>query len=340
MDSTTGLYYYGARYYDPELGRFISADTIVQSPYNPQTLNRYSYCSNNPINYVDPSGHSWFSKFFKNLGKAISDNPGAFIGALVGGIAFGFLGAWVATSFLAPAFAAGGITAIESAFITGVEFGIGGFGSGFVGTMAGGGSVGDAFKNGGIGFGSGFVLGGVVGYTYASGMQDFIHGFNAREFNNNLANNGQGYGKLYLNAHDTGGSTGMGNDWGHSWITLEDNAGNQMSHGWWPNTNERVSNLDWALGKKIPGRMSANVGLNDITKANASHSWNITKAQYDQVARFKDVYKAKMMWSLSTNCTHFAAQATRAAGIHVPYTTTLPVPDPNRLARWLRSLKN
>ncbi|MDD4860352.1 MAG: RHS repeat-associated core domain-containing protein, partial [Dehalococcoidales bacterium] len=52
----TGLYYYGARYYDPEIGRFISADTLVQMPFNPQSLNRYSYCLNNPLKYVDPSG--------------------------------------------------------------------------------------------------------------------------------------------------------------------------------------------------------------------------------------------------------------------------------------------
>jgi RHS repeat-associated protein len=60
LDSSTGLYFYGARYYDPQLGRFISADTIVQSPYDPQSLNRYSYCRNNPINLVDPTGHWWF----------------------------------------------------------------------------------------------------------------------------------------------------------------------------------------------------------------------------------------------------------------------------------------
>jgi RHS repeat-associated protein len=53
----TGLYYYGARYYDPVIGRFISADTIVQSFANPQTLNRYSYCLNNPLKYTDPTGH-------------------------------------------------------------------------------------------------------------------------------------------------------------------------------------------------------------------------------------------------------------------------------------------
>ena len=37
----SGLYYYNARYYDPDLGRFISPDTIVQDPANPQNLNRY-----------------------------------------------------------------------------------------------------------------------------------------------------------------------------------------------------------------------------------------------------------------------------------------------------------
>ena len=54
---TTGLYYYGARYYDPLIGRFISADTIISNPWNPQSFNRYSYCLNNPLKYIDPSGH-------------------------------------------------------------------------------------------------------------------------------------------------------------------------------------------------------------------------------------------------------------------------------------------
>ncbi len=72
LDDETGLYYFGARYYDPSLGRFITPDSIVQSPGgNPQTFNRYSYAGNNPVNNIDPSGHSWFSKFWKAAVTAI-----------------------------------------------------------------------------------------------------------------------------------------------------------------------------------------------------------------------------------------------------------------------------
>src|SRR5208337_3570165 len=56
-DPETSLYYYGARYYNPVLARFTSADSTVQSPGDPQTLNRYAYCRNNPLMYTDPSGH-------------------------------------------------------------------------------------------------------------------------------------------------------------------------------------------------------------------------------------------------------------------------------------------
>jgi hypothetical protein len=48
---------YGARHYDPYLNRFISPDTIVPDPANPQSLNRYAYVENNPTKHGDPSGH-------------------------------------------------------------------------------------------------------------------------------------------------------------------------------------------------------------------------------------------------------------------------------------------
>lgn len=59
-DSSDGLIYMKARYYDPAMGKFVSADEIIPSPYDPQSLNRYNYCRNNPANLVDPDGHFAF----------------------------------------------------------------------------------------------------------------------------------------------------------------------------------------------------------------------------------------------------------------------------------------
>ena len=56
-DEATGLLFMHARYYDARLGRFVSADTVVPQPGEPQNLNRYTYAANSPMMYVDPSGH-------------------------------------------------------------------------------------------------------------------------------------------------------------------------------------------------------------------------------------------------------------------------------------------
>ena len=53
-----GLINMDGRMYDPQLGRFLSADQFIQSPSDPQNYNRYSYCLNNPLKYTDPSGES------------------------------------------------------------------------------------------------------------------------------------------------------------------------------------------------------------------------------------------------------------------------------------------
>jgi RHS repeat-associated protein len=57
QEESLGLYFYNARWYDSTLGRFLSADTLVPSPGNPQSLNRYSYGYNNPVKYIDSTGH-------------------------------------------------------------------------------------------------------------------------------------------------------------------------------------------------------------------------------------------------------------------------------------------
>jgi RHS repeat-associated protein len=57
FDSYIKLVQMGARWYDPEIGRWLSPDTIVPQLGNPQDLNRYSYTRNNPVKYTDPTGH-------------------------------------------------------------------------------------------------------------------------------------------------------------------------------------------------------------------------------------------------------------------------------------------
>ncbi len=52
-----GLYYYGARWYDPYLNHWLQPDSIIPDPYNPLDYDRYSYVNNNPINFIDPTGH-------------------------------------------------------------------------------------------------------------------------------------------------------------------------------------------------------------------------------------------------------------------------------------------
>ncbi|MEI2689189.1 MAG: RHS repeat-associated core domain-containing protein [Anaerolineae bacterium] len=53
----TGLYDYGARWYDPQIGRFLAPDSIVPNVGSSQSLNRYAYVNGNPLKYTDPSGH-------------------------------------------------------------------------------------------------------------------------------------------------------------------------------------------------------------------------------------------------------------------------------------------
>ena len=53
----TGLYYYGARYYDSSFARFLAADSLLPDLIDSQQLNRFAYARSNPVRFVDPSGH-------------------------------------------------------------------------------------------------------------------------------------------------------------------------------------------------------------------------------------------------------------------------------------------
>jgi len=151
-DSETGLMYYGARYYDPVAGMFPSADVLTRLPDEPQTFlrpelfvmsrtdpqgfNRYAYCGNNPMVYIDDTGEFIFAAIL----------VGVFIGAMIGGTiaaaqsseSFGS-GEWwadvgIGAGIGAAAGLVGGLGAAAAAGLgatAAVAGGIGGFAGGF-----------------------------------------------------------------------------------------------------------------------------------------------------------------------------------------------------------------
>ena len=176
LDSSTGLYNYDARLYDPGVGMFLTADTIVPDWTDPQSLNRYAYCRNNPVMYVDPDGHVF----------GIENVVGAVIGAISAGIQSGWdfdsimVGASVGFVSSGVASWAGGVTSASVASATG-EAAIGEFAGAVVGGAAGGansggmyaayygGDIGEGILNGAVnGYGAGFITGGldILPYSY------------------------------------------------------------------------------------------------------------------------------------------------------------------------------
>ena len=89
-DIENNFYYLNSRYYSPEFRRFISPDdTSYLNPENVNGLNLYCYCNNDPVNFVDPSGHFAISAFL--IGCAIvglSTVAGAASGAIINGSAY------------------------------------------------------------------------------------------------------------------------------------------------------------------------------------------------------------------------------------------------------------
>ena len=73
MDNIPGVpgsQYLRARYYDPNIGRFISQDTVFGEMNSPLTQNLYIYCLNNGVNYSDPSGNSVEEDLYIQLNNA------------------------------------------------------------------------------------------------------------------------------------------------------------------------------------------------------------------------------------------------------------------------------
>ena len=71
-DSESGTIYLRARYYDPAIGRFISRDSVTGENTDPLSLNLYTYCHNNPIIGIDPSGHIFNILIGAGIGAVVS----------------------------------------------------------------------------------------------------------------------------------------------------------------------------------------------------------------------------------------------------------------------------
>ena len=184
LDAETGLYYYGARYYNPQLGRFISADTIVGTPGDPQDLNRYTYAGNNPLLYTDPTGHFKFSTFLKAVASGVA-----------GGAAFYFSGGNPMVAGMVAGAVSGAMTGkAKNVFFGAVTGGLlgayGGAASGAFGPagaysmLAAG--VGMAYYKGGmdgVAYLGGGMLGGYIGYKTTPYMQNAVGGYGLKSHN-------------------------------------------------------------------------------------------------------------------------------------------------------------
>jgi len=161
-DNTIGLYYLQSRYYDPQTGRFISPDSIDNiHPEEPNSLNLYIYCGNDPINYTDPTGECFLCKAWKGITKGVTAAA-----------------EWVADNAVKV-----GLTVASAAMVVGGAAAIvftGGaalnLGMGLIGAGIGSGIGTWTADNALIGWGAGAVIGGAVGFTLGAGASMLMAG--------------------------------------------------------------------------------------------------------------------------------------------------------------------
>ena len=121
-DTETELYYLKYRYYDPELGRFMTIDGIDYiEPDTINGLNLYAYCGNNPIMAVDPNGTVWWNPFSWDWGA---------ISRFIGGVALAVVGAALTIASLPIS-----LMTIGGGFITQAGFSIAMYGGFMVGSV-------------------------------------------------------------------------------------------------------------------------------------------------------------------------------------------------------------
>lgn len=126
FDTETGFYFLKTRYYDPEIGRFMTIDEISYlDPENINGLNLYAYCRNNPANYYDSHGNSAIAMFIIGIVASM----------VIGGLISGCISAGQAAltdGNVTAAFWGSFVTGALSALAVGVGMAIGGVGGALI----------------------------------------------------------------------------------------------------------------------------------------------------------------------------------------------------------------
>ena len=168
-----GIVHMNGRVYDPLIGRFMSADPMVEAPLNLKSYNRYAYIWNNPLSAADPSGFCFICDPFKSIsdtlhhwGNVLANDP---VARTVVGVAVAYFTAGAATSFFigegAFTLTTAGLSLTTGASIATGAFG--GFAAGFV-------SSGGNFEAGLQGMLTGGMFGYVGGATIANTPGSYV----------------------------------------------------------------------------------------------------------------------------------------------------------------------
>ena len=121
-DEETGLYYLNSRYYNPQWGRFISADAYASTDTNSiLSANTFAYCENNPIVRQDACGEFWNTIIGAVVGAVVGGISAAMAGTSVtAGIVSGAISGAISGAAIDIAIATGGIGLIGIAVVSGI----------------------------------------------------------------------------------------------------------------------------------------------------------------------------------------------------------------------------
>jgi hypothetical protein len=168
--------FYNARFYDSQLGRFTSADSIIPESQGVQAYDRYAYVNNNPVKYNDPTGHFLNVAAGAFLGAVVGIGIVAYIGLahpeanISGGdiLAAAFVGA-AAGTLISTGVGIGAGTVL-GATLLGAGTGAAGSAIGYTAVAGGDYNTGEMLTNAIIGAGTGAVGGGYSQFAVNAGM--------------------------------------------------------------------------------------------------------------------------------------------------------------------------